>query len=109
AFNKLRNRGGVAPKPRSKPKASVSAPEVDFKLSINIIGMRVEEAIKNVTPFIDNAHVNGAARVEIIHGTGTGALKQAVREFLKDSPSVKSFTDAELTAGGAGVTIAEFR
>ncbi|MBE9531959.1 MAG: endonuclease MutS2, partial [Proteobacteria bacterium] len=80
AFNKLRNRGGVAPKPRSKPKASVSAPEADFKLSINIIGMRVEEAIKNVTPFIDNAHVNGATRVEIIHGTGTGALKQAVRE-----------------------------
>jgi DNA mismatch repair protein MutS2 len=108
-YNKLRDRGGTSKGPRPEPRAIVSAPATELKLSVNIIGMRVDEAIKVITPFIDNAHVNGAGSVEIIHGIGTGALKRGVREFLGENPVVKSFIDAELTAGGAGVTMVELR
>lgn len=111
AFSKLRNRGGTNPRPRPKPGASVnvSTTDMDLKLSVNIIGLRVDEAIKVITPFIDNATMGGAASVEIIHGMGTGALKRAVREFLGSCPGVKTFADGELTGGGAGVTRVELR
>ena len=75
--------------------------------SINIIGMRVDEAVSAVTKFLDNAHARGVDRVEIIHGLGTGALARAVSDLLSSSGFVKDYRFAEASRGGAGVTVAE--
>ncbi|MEE8574534.1 MAG: endonuclease MutS2 [Thermodesulfobacteriota bacterium] len=84
--------------------------------SINIIGKRVAEALPMLTLFIDGAHANGITRVEIIHGKGTGALGNAVKEFLSESPFVKKVRKGAIQegaggsgGGGAGVTVAELR
>jgi len=72
---------------------------------INLIGMRYEEAVGELTRFIDNAHLEGLNVVEVIHGMGTGALKKAVAEHLRDRREVKSFGPGPPEAGGAGVTV----
>jgi len=73
--------------------------------SVNLIGMRVEEAVSELTRFIDNAHLEGLEVVEVIHGMGTGALKRAVAEYLRGRKEVKSFEPGPPEAGGAGVTV----
>jgi len=73
--------------------------------SINLIGMRVEEAVAELTRFIDNAHLAGLEVVEVIHGMGTGALKKAVAEHLRGRSEVKSFEPGPPEAGGAGMTV----
>jgi len=72
---------------------------------INLIGMRCEEAIGELTRFIDNAHLEGLSVVEVIHGMGTGALKKAVAEHLRDRREVESFGPGPPESGGAGVTV----
>lgn len=78
----------------------------DASNSVKVIGMRVEEALAEVESAIDSAHMHGLATIDIIHGTGTGALKSAVGEYLAESPIVKSYHGANLDGGGAGVTVA---
>ena len=73
-------------------------PEVDLR------GQRVEEALGNVDGLLDTAAVQGVQEVRIIHGTGTGALRRAIREYLKDHPLVESSTPAP-DASGEGVTV----
>jgi DNA mismatch repair protein MutS2 len=58
--------------------------------SVNLVGLRVEEALPLVDRLLDQAILQGAERVDIIHGTGTGRLKQAVREHLKHHTMVKA-------------------
>jgi DNA mismatch repair protein MutS2 len=58
--------------------------------SVNLVGLRVEEALPLVDRLLDQAILQGAERVDIIHGTGTGRLKQAVREHLKQHSMVKA-------------------
>ncbi len=72
---------------------------------LNIIGLRYEEAVKELTRFIDNAHLQGLNVVEVIHGMGTGALKTAVAEHLSAIVEVKSFGPGPPEGGGAGVTV----
>ncbi|MFQ5427828.1 MAG: endonuclease MutS2 [Thermodesulfobacteriota bacterium] len=72
---------------------------------LNIIGLRYEEAVKELTRFIDNAHLEGLVVVEVIHGMGTGALKNAVAEHLRERVEVKSFEPGPPEGGGAGVTV----
>ena len=103
-------KGGVSKQSSMKGKEALTSVEIpDLELSINLLGMRVEEALVAVSTFLDKAVVNAAASVEIIHGIGTGALKRAIRESLKENPLVRSFKDAPLTHGGAGVTKVELR
>ncbi len=77
--------------------------------TINIIGSRVAEGIAVVQRFLDNAHVAGLERVEIIHGIGTGTLARSVAEYLAACPFVKGFYPAAPEAGGAGVTMVELK
>ncbi|MEJ2223670.1 MAG: endonuclease MutS2 [Syntrophobacterales bacterium] len=58
--------------------------------SVNLVGLRVEEALPLVDRLLDQAILQGAERVDIIHGTGTGRLKRAVREYLRNQPMVKA-------------------
>lgn len=76
---------------------------------LNIIGLRVDEALFELDRFIDRASLEGFSSVCIIHGLGTGALKQAVARFLKDHPLVRTFRLGAPQEGGAGVTVAELK
>lgn len=73
-------------------------------MEIKVIGKRVDEAINEIEPFLDNAHVNGMISVDIIHGVGTGALKKAIHEYLALNPVVSSFKLKTEQSGGEGVT-----
>jgi len=103
-WDKLEKRG--APDARPSQGMSLSA-DMEIASTLNIIGMRVDEALPFVTRFLDNAHSSGLASVEIIHGVGTGALSKAVEENLRRHPLVKSFRHAEPSRGGGGVTVVE--
>ncbi|GMR04246.1 MAG: endonuclease MutS2 [Thermodesulfobacteriota bacterium] len=83
--------------------------DMEAASTINILGMRSEEAIRVVSRFIDNAVVSGLERVEIIHGMGTGALKNAVSVYLAENDVVKKFNIAGPSGGGAGVTVVELK
>lgn len=74
---------------------------------IDLRGQRVDEALANIDRFLNQALVHDLHRLEIIHGKGTGALQQAVGEYLSRQKPVKSYRLGEPEEGGAGVTIAE--
>ena len=88
---------------------SIRQKHLDFKQEIDVRGMRVDEALQAVTYFIDDALLVNVARVRILHGTGTGALRQVIRQYLATVSGVVSFHDEHVQFGGAGITVVEFR
>lgn len=78
-----------------------------FSKEINIIGLTIDEAMPMVDKFIDNALLNGLDSVVIIHGSGTGRLRNAVQEYLKRHTAVKGFHFADQKHGGTGATVME--
>jgi len=76
---------------------------------LNIIGKKVDEALPEVDKYLDDAYLAHLTRVTIIHGVGTGALKNAVQTHLKKCKYVKSFRPGDFGEGGMGVTIVEFK
>lgn len=82
--------------------------KLTFKSEIDVRGMRGEEAIQAVMYFIDDAVMVGVASVNILHGTGTGALRQMIRQYLGTVHGVKSYKDEHVQFGGAGITVVEF-
>ncbi len=78
-------------------------------MEINIIGLRVEEALPKVQKFLDKTMLSGMGSVRIIHGRGTGALRKAVREELIVTPGVKDFHDETSEHGGDAVTVVGFK
>ena len=76
---------------------------------LNIIGLRVAEGLAEVDRFIDRAGLSSLSVVTVIHGLGTGALKTAVTDFLKNHPLIASIRPGEPAEGGAGVTVAELK
>lgn len=105
-WDKLEKRGSQQ---AGQAQGMAQSADMEVSSALNIIGMRVDEAMPLVTRFIDNAHASGLASVEIIHGVGTGALSRAVEENLRRHPLVKSFRHAAPSSGGGGVTVAELR
>lgn len=81
--------------------------QLGFKREIDVRGMRVDEAVQAVTYFIDDAIQFNAGRVRILHGTGTGALRQYIRNYLDSVPGVQSYRDEHVQFGGAGITVVE--
>ena len=77
----------------------------NFNPSIDLRGQRVDEAITNVIQFVDEAIMFGFSNLSILHGTGTGALKQAIRQYLKTVDVVDSVKDEKIELGGAGITL----
>ncbi|WP_085536025.1 endonuclease MutS2 [Massilibacteroides vaginae] len=82
--------------------------KLNFKQEIDVRGMRGDEALQAVTYFIDDAILVGSTRVRILHGTGTGALRQLIREYLRSTPGVEHFRDEHVQLGGSGITVVEF-
>lgn len=126
-LKKVAGKGGGKPgsKARAKGKAARAAKAVraarvartgkaadaeysaEAVMAINIVGLRVDEALTKVERALDDAHMAGAASLEIIHGSGTGTLRAAVREYLAASPIVAAYKGGDTLAGGEGVTIVE--
>lgn len=77
--------------------------------TLDLRGYRVEEALDEVENYLDKASLANLSPVYIIHGHGTGALKQAVRDFLKTSPYVAKFRVGEDTEGGDGVSVVDIK
>ena len=81
--------------------------KLNFRQNLDVRGMRGDEAINAVTYFIDDAILVGMPRVRILHGTGTGVLRQLIRQYLATIPNVKSYRDEHVQFGGAGITVVD--
>ena len=80
---------------------------LNFRQDIDVRGMRGDEALQAVTYFIDDALLVGAAKVRILHGTGSGILRELIRQYLRTVPAVRSAHDEHVQFGGAGITVVE--
>ncbi len=78
-----------------------------FKPEIDLRGMRGDEALNAVSHFIDDAILLEQPRVRILHGTGTGALRQLVRQYLHTVPGIRDYHDEHVQFGGAGITVVD--
>lgn len=79
--------------------------QLSFNPEIDLRGFRADEALQAVMHFIDDAVQFSAGRVRILHGTGTGALRTAIRQYLDSVPAVASYADEDVRFGGAGITV----
>ena len=79
----------------------------NFHQDLDVRGMRGDEAIDTVMHFIDDAILIGMSRVRILHGTGTGILRQLIRQYLNTVPNVKKAKDEHVQFGGAGITVVD--
>lgn len=82
--------------------------KLDFKQEIDVRGMRGDEALQAVMYYVDDAIQLGVSRVRILHGTGTGALREIIRDYLRVTPGVSKFKDEHVQFGGAGITVIDF-
>lgn len=80
---------------------------LEMSQTLDLRGYRAEEALDELEAYLDKASLANLSPVYIIHGHGTGVLKQVVREFLKDSPYVAKFRPGEDTEGGDGVSVVD--
>ena len=76
---------------------------------INVIGQNIEEACFEIDKYLDNCALSGLATIRIVHGKGTGALRNGIHAFLKSHPHVKSFRVGIYGEGEMGVTIVELK
>jgi len=76
---------------------------------INVIGRTVDEATSEVEKFVDRAFLAGMPRVRIVHGSGMGILRKALRQYLQKHPHVESVTEPPINEGGGGATVVELR
>ena len=81
--------------------------KLNFKQDIDVRGMRGDEAINAITYFIDDAILVGVSRVRILHGTGTGILRQLIRQYLGTIPNVTHYRDEHVQFGGSGITVVD--
>ncbi len=93
---------------RTVVSVDISARKLNFRDHIDVRGMRAAEALDAVQDFIDNALMVGVGSVTILHGKGTGALKEEIRRYLRTIPEVAGATDEHADRGGAGITIVTF-
>lgn len=95
--------------PRTVISADISQRRLNFTSSIDIRGERVVEALERVQTLVDDALMVGVGSVTILHGKGTGALKEEVRRYLRSLPQVASAVDDHPDRGGSGITVVTFR
>jgi DNA mismatch repair protein MutS2 len=90
-----------------KTRETIDERKLNFKQDIDVRGMRGDEAINAVTYFIDDAILVGISRVRILHGTGSGILRQLIRQYLDTIPNVSDFRDEHVQFGGSGITVVD--
>ena len=78
-------------------------------MELDLRGQRADEALEVMERYLDAAYLSGLPFVRLIHGKGTGKLRQVVREALQNHPHVGSFEGGRAQEGGEGVTVAKLR
>ena len=92
-----------------KVESNLRFEEENRNAELNLVGKRVDEAEDLLDKFLDNSYLSGFQRVRVIHGIGTGALRNAVHSFLKGHPHVSRYTLAAQHEGGNGATVVEMK
>ena len=90
-----------------KGMETISERKLSFSPQIDVRGERLESALNLVTRFIDDAIMIGIGQVKILHGKGTGVLREELRKYLKTVSGVRSVRDEALEMGGAGITVVD--
>ena len=98
---------GLAIQTTRMTSATIEDRKQNFHQDIDVRGMRGDEAVDAVMHFIDDAILVGMSRVRILHGTGTGILRQLIRQYLNTVPNVKKAKDEHVQFGGAGITVVD--
>ena len=88
-------------------RATMEDRRQNFHQDLDVRGMRGDEATDTVMHFIDDAILVGMSRVRILHGTGSGILRQLIRQYLATIPNVSHFRDEHVQFGGAGITVVD--
>ena len=102
----VRENAGVESRRPSKVVLRSSAPEdVDVPVEMNLVGYRVEPALEELDRYLDRALLSSHAQVRVIHGFGTGRLRQAIREYLPTHPAVDGIRSGRKNEGGDGATV----
>ena len=91
----------------NETRQAIDSRKLNFRQDLDVRGMRGDEAINAVTYFIDDAILVGMSRVRILHGTGSGILRQLIRQYLHTVPNVISCRDEHVQFGGAGITVVD--
>jgi DNA mismatch repair protein MutS2 len=94
--------------PRTVISADISQRRLNFRSSIDVRGERVVDALEKVRALVDDALMVGVGTVTILHGKGTGALKEELRKYLRALPEVESAVDDHPDRGGSGITVVTF-
>ena len=95
-------------KPMQRVDANITSRKLSFKPEIDLRGARLQEALEAVMHYTDDAQMLGIHSVRIIHGKGTGVLRDEIQKYLRTVPGVASVTDEDIRHGGTGVTIVTF-
>jgi DNA mismatch repair protein MutS2 len=103
----LRVADGGGQKSRVVVQLAPAAQPAEPQTEVNLVGLHVREAVDALAAFLDRAARIGVAEVRVVHGIGSGTLRRAVQQFLATSPYCQGYREADLGAGGSGVTIAE--
>ncbi|MBR3562462.1 MAG: Smr/MutS family protein [Bacteroidales bacterium] len=98
----------VFSKPVQRVDANITTRKLSFKPEIDLRGARLQEALEAVMHYCDDAQMLGVRNVRIIHGKGTGVLREEIQKYLRTVPGVASVADEDIRHGGTGVTIVEF-
>lgn len=109
--NEYKSAVKAEPKPVTQTTSmdsSISERKLNFKMELDVRGQRVNEALDNVMHYIDDAIMLNVSSVRIIHGKGTGALREEIQKFLRATPGVVSAKDESVQLGGSGVTVVTF-
>lgn len=107
--NEYRKASAPAAAPASSyGDSSLRERRLNFKMEIDVRGERVGEALETVMHYIDDALMLGVPSVRILHGKGTGALREEIQKYLRTVPGVASVRDEDIRFGGSGITVVTF-
>ncbi len=102
----------AAKRPEDRPRqvydAALSERKARFKPELDVRGERVTDAIEQVMRYLDDAIMLGVPSVRILHGKGTGALREEIQKYVRTVPGVTSAADEHVQFGGSGVTVVKF-
>ena len=91
-----------------KMDASINERKLNFSTELDVRGERLNDAVEKVTRYVDDAIMLGVSNVRIIHGKGTGVLRDELQKLIRTMPGVASVRDEHIQFGGTGVTIVTF-
>ena len=88
---------------------SLAKDDLSGSTEINVIGHNVDDATRAVEKFVDRAFLAGMPRVRVVHGSGMGVLRKALRQFLQKHPHVATVSEPPQHEGGGGATVVELK